>query len=86
MPFGMKNVPATFQRRINIIIAGFGGCQIYNDDVIVYSADWDVHVKQLCEFFCYLRKAKLIANLVKIEFCHARVEFLGHGFHISNCC
>ena len=32
----------------------------------------------LSKFLCRLREAKLTVNLVKTEFCHVRVEFLGH--------
>jgi len=78
MPFGMKNAPATFQRMINRVIGGLEGCRAYIDDVILYNDDWGKHVKQLREFLCRLREAKLTVNLVKTEFCHARVEFLGH--------
>jgi len=78
MPFGMKNVPATFQHMINRVIAGLEGSRAYIDDVIVYSADWDTHVKQLRKFLCRLREAKLTMNLVKTKFYHACVEFLGH--------
>ena len=78
MPFGMKNAPATFQRMINQVIAGLEGCQAYIDDVIVYSEDWEQHVKQLHAFMSRLQEAQLTVNLVKMEFGHARVEFLGH--------
>ena len=37
MPFGMKNVLATFQRMINKVIAGLPGCKGYIDDVVVYA-------------------------------------------------
>ena len=40
--------------------------------------DRDQHVKQLCKFLCHLREIKVKVNLVKTEFCHACVEFLGH--------
>ena len=63
---------------INRVIGGLEGCQAYIDDIIVYSDNWDQYVKQLREFMCRLREAKLTVNLVKTEFCHARVEFLGH--------
>ena len=82
----MKNAPATFQRMINHVIGGLEGFQAYIDDIIVYSNDWDHHVKQLCEFLCRLREAKLTVNLVKTEFCHARVELLGHDVGQSCSC
>ena len=47
MPFGIKNAPATFKHMMNQVIAGLEGCQAYIDDVIVYSEDWEQHVKQL---------------------------------------
>ena len=78
MPFGMKNAPATFQRMINQVIMDLEGCQAYIDDVIVYSNNWDQHIKQLHAFLCRLQEARLTVNLVKTEFGHARVEFLGH--------
>ena len=37
MPFGMKNAPATFQRMFNGVMAGLDGCEVYLDDVVVYS-------------------------------------------------
>ena len=57
MPFGMKNAPATFQHMINQVIAGLEGCQAYIDDVIVYSEDWEQHVKQLHAFMSRLQEA-----------------------------
>ena len=74
----MKNAPATFQRMINTVISGLEGCDAYIDDVIVYSDTWEQHVKQLKAFLCRLRDARLTVNLVKSEFCRARVVFLGH--------
>jgi len=59
-------------------VGGLEGCQAYIDDIVVYSDNWDQHISQLHEFLCHLREAKLTVNLVKTEFCHARVEFLGH--------
>ncbi|MCU7801257.1 MAG: reverse transcriptase, partial [gamma proteobacterium symbiont of Lucinoma myriamae] len=78
MPFGMKNSPATFQRLINTLTAGLDGCEAYIDDVIIYSDIWKEHIRQMREFFNRLSDAKLTVNLVKSEFCHARVTFLGH--------
>ena len=58
MPFGMRNAPATFQRMINRVISGLDGCRAYIDDVIVYSKEWDQHVKQLQEFLRRLKEAQ----------------------------
>ncbi|MES9950010.1 MAG: RNase H-like domain-containing protein [Candidatus Thiodiazotropha sp.] len=78
MPFGMKNSPATFQRLVNMIIAGLDGCKAYIDDAIIYSDTWDKHLGIIRDFFDRLSEAKLTINLDKSEFCHAHVTFLGH--------
>ena len=78
MPFGMENSPATFQRLINMIITGLDNCKAYIDDAIIYSEEWDQQIKTIREFFERLSKAKLTINLVKSEFCHATLTFLGH--------
>ncbi len=46
MPFGLKNAPATFQRAIDIILAGvkWQHCIVYLDDVIVFSKSMESHL------------------------------------------
>ena len=78
MPFGMKNSPATFQRLINLLIAGLDGVDAYIDDVILFSDSWEHHLRIIKDFFDRLTEYNLTVNLVKSEFCHATVTFLGH--------
>ena len=78
MPFGMKNSPATFQRLINMILAGLHGCDAYIDDAIIHTDDWYDHLQTIREFFDRLTSAQLTINLAKSEFCHATLTFLGH--------
>jgi hypothetical protein len=78
MPFGMKNSPATFQRLVNNVISGLKGCDAYIDDIVIYSNDWNEHIRTIRELFRRLSEAKLTVNLAKSEFCHATVTFLGH--------
>ena len=78
MAFGMKNAPATFQRLLNNVIKNLDGCDGYIDDVIIYSDTWEEHVQRIRDFFDRLTSMKLTVNLLKCEFCHATVEFLGH--------
>lgn len=78
MPFGMKNVPATFQRLINTVISGLEGCSAYIDDVVVYSDTWEQHLRHVHSLMCRLMEAKLTINLVKSEFGCAHIVFLGH--------
>lgn len=37
MSFGLRNVPATFQRLMNRVIGDMPGCAVYLDDIVVYS-------------------------------------------------
>ena len=77
-PFGMKNSPAIFQRLVNRVISGLQGCDAYIDDIVVYSNTWVQHLKQIHSLMCRLTEAKLTVNLVKSEFGHAHIIFLGH--------
>ena len=78
MPFGMKNLPASFQRLINKVIAGLEGCEAYIDDVIIYSDTWEEHLRIIQEFFERLSRALLTINLSKSKFGSAQVTYLGH--------
>ena len=51
MHFGMKNLPATFQRLINMIINGLENCDAYIDDVIIYNDTWEEHLTTIQKFF-----------------------------------
>ena len=78
MPFGMKNAPATFQRLVNKLTAGIDNCEVYIDDIVVYTDTWEDHIKSIRSLFNKLREANLTVNLVKSEIAHAHVIFLGH--------
>ena len=69
MPFGMRNVPATFQQMINHIIAGLEGCATYLYDAIVYSQAIKDHMLWLHNFLHRLNKENLTIDLTKSEFC-----------------
>ncbi len=47
MAFGMQNAPATFQRLVNIVLAGVPNHNAYLDDFVVYSFDWAEHLALL---------------------------------------
>jgi len=78
MSFGMKNSPATFQRLINRIFENLEGCETYIDDIVELGSTWEQHLQRVRELFCQPRVANLIVNLVKSEFGHAHVTYLGH--------
>ena len=47
MPFGLMISPATFQRMLDILLSGYRwkSCLIYLDDIIIFSKDYDTHLK-----------------------------------------
>ena len=46
MPFGLFNAPATFQRLMNVALAGQDPevCLVYVDDIVVHSRDLGSHL------------------------------------------
>eukprot|EP00171_Calliarthron_tuberculosum_P006618 IDg6618t1 len=49
MPFGICNAPATFQRTLDILLAGYRwqSCLVYLDDVIVFSNTFKDHIRHV---------------------------------------
>ena len=79
MPFGLHNAPATFQRMMNDVLREcFDFCQVYIDDVAVYSTTWEEHVEHLRRVFTCLREANLTLKMAKCQFGRRQVEYLGY--------
>lgn len=77
MPFGMKNSPASYHKRlINKVTADLEGCEAYIDDVIICSDTWEEHLRNIREFFERLSRAMLAINLSKSEFGQAQVKLI----------
>lgn len=77
MAFGMRNAPATFQRLVNLVLAGVVHCEAYLDDLIVYSDSWSEHLHDIKAVLTRLVQANLELNLAKCEFGKATVTYLG---------
>ena len=80
MPFGLLNAPATFQRLMDIVLAGLKWkcCLVYLDDIIVYSPTFEQHIQDLHSVFRALAEANLTLKFSKCYFCRREIEFLGH--------
>lgn len=76
MPFGDQNVPATFQRLVNIVLSGLSRCKAYLDDIVIHSSSWHDHIHQLKAMFSKLHDANLTLNLSKCQFGQATVKYL----------
>lgn len=77
MAFGMKNAPATFQRLMQLVLGDVPQCNVYLDDVVLYTDTWADHMSLLRTVFQRLAEASLTLNLAKCEFGKATVTYLG---------
>ena len=79
MPFGLSNAPVTFQRVIQRIFSGLDEfCNVYIDEILVFSRNLGEHKKHLEIVFERLRKYNLKLHPTKCQLAHAKVEYLGH--------
>ena len=59
LPMGLKNSPATFQRLMDILLAGVPGVYIYIDDILILAKSIEEH-EQICrKLFERFRQARL---------------------------
>ncbi len=77
MAFGLRNAPATFQRLMSLVLGDVLNCNVYLDDVVIYSSSWVEHLSILYDVFHRLSAASLTLNLRKCEFAKASVTYLG---------
>lgn len=80
MPFGLKNAPATFMRLMEEVLSGYTGefCQVYLDDILVYSKNFNEHLEHLARVLERLKLHGLTCQLKKCQFVSSSVEYLGH--------
>ena len=80
MPFGMCNAPATFQRLMEVVLAGllWKNCFVYIDDVLVCSQTFEEHLTHLAQVMSRLQQAGLRLKAKKCLFIQEAVPYLGH--------
>jgi hypothetical protein len=80
MPFGLCNAGATFQRLMDMVMAGlnFEICLVYMDDIVIFSKTLEQHVERLRLVLQRLREAGLKLKPSKCDVMRRSVEFLGH--------
>jgi len=79
LPFGLRNAPSTFQRLVDLALAGLTWevCLVYLDDLIVFSRTFEDHVVRLQAVFDRLRAADLKLKPTKCVLFAQQVKFLG---------
>ena len=80
MPFGLYNAPATFQRLMDLVLAGlqWSACLVYLDDIIVLGRDFYGHLQNLLLVLQRIRDAGLKLQPAKCVFFQSEVKYLGH--------
>ena len=80
LPFGLKVSPGIFQRAIDSTLGHLEhkGVLCYLDDIVVYSDDLDVHLKQIEEVISLCNDAGFTLNPRKCEWAQSEVTLLGY--------
>ncbi|GMI89777.1 hypothetical protein HRI_002647000 [Hibiscus trionum] len=81
MPFGLTNAHATFQGLMNKVFKGLlrKSVLVFFNDILVYSEDWDSHLKDLKEVLGILREHRLFAKQSKCCFGATEMDYLGYS-------
>ena len=80
MPFGLCNVPATFQWLMQNCMGelNFIFCLVYLDDLVVFSWTAEEHLHQLCVVFDRLREYNLKLRPSKCSLFKEEINYLAH--------
>ena len=80
MAFGLKNAGPTFQKLMELILAGMDNktCLVYIDDIIVFNNTEKSHLETLTEMFHRIRSAGMKLKPSKCLLGRQEVTFLGH--------
>ena len=80
MPFGLMNAPISFQTLMSGVLRemNFKSVLVYIDDVLIYSSDFESHLRDLEQVFQKLREAGLTLQPSKCHFAVKQLKFLGH--------
>nr|KYP64476.1 Putative polyprotein [Cajanus cajan] len=78
MPFGLKNAPQIFQRKMDNIFGDYKDFTCtYIDDVLVFSKTKEEHFLHLKQVLHLFEKYGLIVSKSKMEICKTHISFLG---------
>jgi hypothetical protein len=80
MRFGLTNAPATFQRMMDVVLAGlkWNTCLVYLDDIVVFAPTVSQHLERLETVLQRIDKAGLKLKLSKCSFLEQSLKVLGY--------
>jgi hypothetical protein len=88
MPFGLSTAPATFQRLMDIVLAGlcWRTCLVYLDDVLIFTrGTLEQHLSDIEEVLERLKEHGLVANPSKCELAKRELTYVGHVVSKEGC-
>lgn len=79
MPFGLANVPSSFQNFINDTLKGYLDefCTAYIEDILIFSKTIEEHQEHVKKVLMRLKEAGFQIDIKKCEFHKQSVKFLG---------
>ncbi|KAJ1698241.1 hypothetical protein LUZ63_006753 [Rhynchospora breviuscula] len=78
MPFGLKNAPAIFQRKMDDCFRGTEDfIAVYIDDILVFSENEEQHARHLETMLTICEKWGLVLSPTKMKIAVQEIEFLG---------
>ena len=78
MPFGLANATAIFQQLISVVLGGLEQFAMdYLDDIFIFSASVDEHLRHLKTVFAQLRKHGLKIKLPKCQLMKKETKYPG---------
>ena len=78
MPFGLVTAPASYIRRMRVVLAGLSSVVFYFDNVYVYSETFESHLLSLELVFKRLKLHGLTARPSKCRFGFPTMKYLGY--------
>lgn len=80
VPFGLTNVPSTFQALMNEVFYTYI-CKyvlVFFDDILVYNKDWAQHMGHVKTILSILERHQLYLKKSKCSFGQQEIQYLGH--------
>ena len=80
MPFGLTSAPATFQRFMDVVLAGlkWNSVLVYLDDICVFSNSFEEHLSHVREVFHRVQQAGMKLKPSKCYLFQQEIKYLGH--------
>ena len=79
-PYGLSNAGVSYQRMIDICLAGLSPSRIlaYMDDIVLFSESFEQHLQDIQSVFERLRQSSVSLKATKCIFASDKVGFLGY--------